>query len=36
MSWLARQSFRVHDDGRRVEAFGWFAGRNAIVGSATK
>jgi hypothetical protein len=24
------------DDRRRVEAFGWFAGRNAIVGSATK
>jgi hypothetical protein len=33
MSWLARQSFRTHDDRDRIEAFGWFAGCSAIVGS---
>ena len=33
MSRFARQRFRAHDDRHRIEAFGWFAGRNAIVGS---
>jgi len=33
MAWLARQSFRTHDHRHRIEAFGRFAGRNAIVGN---
>src|ERR1700733_832800 len=33
MSRFARQSFRTHDDRRRVEAFGWLAGGDAVFGS---
>jgi len=31
MSWLARQSFRAHDDCDRIEAFGRLTGGNTVV-----
>ena len=32
MTFLARQRFRAHDHRDRIEAFGWLASRNAVIG----